>query len=967
MNQVRVLISDGGRHRISSGYGHVARLFALALFRNECFHVQLVKTEQDWEYEGVENAEISAIPQVVDDCNSDIVLQIGSPRSFKRNFRKPSLFFTLCDLSDSSPQDIKAMEGASGILTASKNSKQVFEQYFSQVYLTPLSVNHTVFRPMPHWRQEGLDQFTFMFVGSFSFRKGVDLLIQAFFEEFSPQEAHLKLHCPGANPERTVDFIKKALKVKTLPKNMSLSTQYTTSAWLNRYYNRVDAFVSLTRGEGWGLPIAEAMLCELPVIAPLSTSMLDYLNDEVAFCLPTQKKLISEITDNFGKNFKRHDGLGIGYFEVDLPESRKAMRAVFDDTNKYFSIGKNARKHLINNFSFERFSRSVYEAIIDFVNSVNSNEHLTNQSSKSNQNTRISTDKPKEEIYKTDIQTLKNLSIKKLEIGAGSKPRPGYLHHDIRPLEDIEIICDAKKFPDHLYETFDEVYSSNVLEHFNRFEVNKVLKEWTKLVRPGGLIEIIVPDLREISRQFTEGYIDFDFFNYLNFGGNDYEYNVHKFGFDVDVLEKMLKALHFEVISSQPGVRWEDRKIDRYCPMARIKAKKLAPQVFRFAGHTFDFFYHQGNCGFPPEPRTERTVEIPIAEKWLSLAGKDVWEIGAVTCNYFQPLRVKRIIDPYDKNRYVTDRKSMMDIDFYGQKILSISTIEHIGHSSYEGKREDESIVLKALDKIFNESPCFLITYPALYNPLLDQRVFNNDLPKDVKVRFLVRELNQNWKEVDHREEAKRPYGKTRKSNGVSAGADAIIVLERGGLLQLPCSTLKLAVPPLEDGKVYLHLGGGDIQHPKFINIDARPAAPINYVREIDDLSIFSDESVDLIYASHCLEHFSHQKVHQVLSEWYRVLKKGSILRLSVPDFDVIVKIYQDNSKNINTILGKLMGGQDYEYNFHKTAFNRSSLESVLKRVGFNQVREWRHGECDLTSFPDSSRSKVSLNLEAMK
>ncbi len=85
---------------------------------------------------------------------------------------------------------------------------------------------------------------------------------------------------------------------------------------------------------------------------------------------------------------------------------------------------------------------------------------------------------------------------------------------------------------------------------------------------------------------------------------------------------------------------------------------------------------------------------------------------------------------------------------------------------------------------------------------------------------------------------------------------------------------------------------------------------------------MFPDEYADLIYASHVLEHISHNEVLKVLKEWYRVLKKGGILRLSVPDFDKLIDVYLTEEKDIRAIIGPLMGGQDNPYNFHKSVFN---------------------------------------------
>ena len=182
--------------------------------------------------------------------------------------------------------------------------------------------------------------------------------------------------------------------------------------------------------------------------------------------------------------------------------------------------------------------------------------------------------------------------------------------------------------------------------------------------------------------------------------------------------------------------------------------------------------------------------------------------------------------------------------------------------------------------------------------------------------------------------------------------------------------------PQLETGEINLNLGCGFINHPHFINIDCLPLPHVHYIRSIDNLSPFATESVDLIYASHSLEHFPHSQTKQVLTEWFRVLKKGGVLRLSVPDFDLLVKIYEQNSYDVELILHPLMGSQNYKYNFHMTAFNSKYLSKLLKSVGFKLVQPWEPGHSEQTTFNDFSVGKlplngkeypVSLNLEAIK
>ena len=183
-------------------------------------------------------------------------------------------------------------------------------------------------------------------------------------------------------------------------------------------------------------------------------------------------------------------------------------------------------------------------------------------------------------------------------------------------------------------------------------------------------------------------------------------------------------------------------------------------------------------------------------------------------------------------------------------------------------------------------------------------------------------------------------------------------------------------MPQNPENKMYLNLGSGYVTHPSFINVDALVARHIHYIRPIDDLGPFPDNSVDLVYASHCLEHFSHHRVNAILAEWRRVLKPSGILRLGVPDFDQVSAVYEASGRDIETIQMVLMGGQDYPLNAHYCTFNRRSLTDRLIAVGFHAVREWERGTDELTSLPDYTGLtftvgdrifSLSLNLEAIK
>jgi len=181
-------------------------------------------------------------------------------------------------------------------------------------------------------------------------------------------------------------------------------------------------------------------------------------------------------------------------------------------------------------------------------------------------------------------------------------------------------------------------------------------------------------------------------------------------------------------------------------------------------------------------------------------------------------------------------------------------------------------------------------------------------------------------------------------------------------------------LPVNKDGKVLIHLGCGPHNDPKYINVDGLAFPHIHYVGVVEKLPMFKNNFADLIYACHVLEHISHQEIMNVLREWRRVLKIGGVLRLSVPDFDKIITIYEKENKNMERIISPLMGAQGDKYDFHKIIFNKEYLNNLLKQTGFIEVRKW-----DPETTPDHTLSDwagnklvnnihpISLNLEAVK
>lgn len=180
-----------------------------------------------------------------------------------------------------------------------------------------------------------------------------------------------------------------------------------------------------------------------------------------------------------------------------------------------------------------------------------------------------------------------------------------------------------------------------------------------------------------------------------------------------------------------------------------------------------------------------------------------------------------------------------------------------------------------------------------------------------------------------------------------------------------------------------IHLGCWHRYIPGFIHVDLCDMPHIDYKTSIDKLSFLEDEAASLIYCSHAFEYFDRKQANEVLKEWHRVLKPGGVLRLAVPDFESLIKVYRktgDLNKLLGPIFGKMeittSGGSDTIY--HKTVYDEKSLSVLLQENGFHNPKRWNYRDTEHSSIDDHSQAYyphmqkengilISLNIQATR
>lgn len=164
-----------------------------------------------------------------------------------------------------------------------------------------------------------------------------------------------------------------------------------------------------------------------------------------------------------------------------------------------------------------------------------------------------------------------------------------------------------------------------------------------------------------------------------------------------------------------------------------------------------------------------------------------------------------------------------------------------------------------------------------------------------------------------------------------------------------------------------------------WIHIDSGDYSHLDY-ESIINLSQYTDDTVELIYASHVIEYFDRQEIPAILREWKRILQPGGTLRIAVPNFYEISRLYTREEYSLDKFVGLLYGRMPMgnQMIYHKTVYDFSSLKKVLESEGFKNIEtyDWKntthsefddHSQAYLPHMDKINGTLMSLNVECQK
>lgn len=231
-----------------------------------------------------------------------------------------------------------------------------------KVHVIPLGVDENIFHPEVEALSLESSSFQFLFVGGTIGRKGIDILIEAYLNEFSKDDDV----CLFIKDTGTQSFYKgitleklilEAMSDSNNPRIVYMDKDFSESE-LAGLYKACDCLVHPYRGEGFGLPIVEAMACGIPVIVPNKGACRGFCSDETVFFVPSREEVLTE------KKVGNLDTVDYPWWlSIDPEDLQQVMRFAYENHTLVKEKGQKASKHILSTFTWEKSAQRVSDRI----------------------------------------------------------------------------------------------------------------------------------------------------------------------------------------------------------------------------------------------------------------------------------------------------------------------------------------------------------------------------------------------------------------------------------------------------------------------------------------------------------------------------------------------------------------------------------------------------------------------------
>jgi predicted SAM-dependent methyltransferase len=148
----------------------------------------------------------------------------------------------------------------------------------------------------------------------------------------------------------------------------------------------------------------------------------------------------------------------------------------------------------------------------------------------------------------------------RLNLGCGLDKRPDYLNVDLNDFHKPDLVCDVSKLACLATGFYRHILAYDILEHIERPKIPNTLKEWNRVLQPGGTLDFQVPSatglLTVMAKPENRSYEMHNRLLQCLFGTQTYDGDYHHFAFTDIVLNKLFEESGFDIVRLETVHEW---------------------------------------------------------------------------------------------------------------------------------------------------------------------------------------------------------------------------------------------------------------------------------------------------------------------------------------------------------------------------------------------------------------------------